>query len=67
LTVADTGRDTYVVIVDYAGDQLPSHRLDKNTGTLSPVGAVPLPNKPAARAAAHKGTSSSRRPRAATT
>jgi DNA-binding beta-propeller fold protein YncE len=49
------GRNTYVAIADYEGNQLRHTRLDKTTGTLSPVGAVPIPNKPSAVASAHKG------------
>jgi len=55
ITTTTVGRETYVAVADYEGDQVRNYRLDKATGTLSPVGAVPIPNKPSAVASAHKG------------
>ncbi len=55
IAISTIGRDTYVAIADYEGNQLRHTRLDKTTGTLTPVGAVPIPNKPSAVGRAHKG------------
>lgn len=56
IAVADTnGGGTYAVIADFSGNQVRSFRIDRSTGALSPVGAVPLANGPAAVAVAPGG------------
>lgn len=46
--VAKTTGGTYAIIGDHDGNLLRTFRLDPGTGTLSPIGSVPLENGPSA-------------------
>lgn len=50
LATAQTSERAYVFVGDYQGDAVRSLRLDRATGTLTPVGSVALPNGPSALA-----------------
>jgi DNA-binding beta-propeller fold protein YncE len=50
LAIAETRGGTNVFVAENLGNQVRSHRIDRQSGTLSPVGSVPLPNGPSALA-----------------